>query len=71
MCINSPPCSLQHATERVERPGESQLALDGKKKQYWIDSGDRSVLRIAVWNPAAAKVQFLGLNALLLEQLGQ
>ena len=23
-------CSLRHATERVERPGESQLALDGK-----------------------------------------
>ena len=24
-------CSLRHASERVERPGESQLALDGKK----------------------------------------
>jgi hypothetical protein len=23
---------MQHATERVERPGESQEALDGKKK---------------------------------------
>ena len=23
--------SMQHATERVERPGESQEALDGKK----------------------------------------
>ena len=25
-------CSLRHAIERVERPGESQLALDGEKK---------------------------------------
>ena len=33
-------------------------------KQYGIDPGDRSVLRIAVWNPAASRVQFLGLNAL-------
>ena len=23
---------MQHATERVERPGESQEALDGKKR---------------------------------------
>ena len=32
--LNSLPCSLRHATERVERPGESQLALDGKKKLH-------------------------------------
>ena len=25
---------MQHAAERVERPGESQEALDGKKNQY-------------------------------------
>ena len=25
-------CSLRHAIERVERPGESQLALDGRKE---------------------------------------
>ena len=24
---------MQHATERVERPGESQEALDGKKSE--------------------------------------
>ena len=32
LCTNSILCSLRHATERVERPGESQLALDGKKR---------------------------------------
>ena len=26
--------SMQHATERVERPGESQEALDGKKEYH-------------------------------------
>ena len=33
-------------------------------KQYGIDKTDRSLLRIAVWNPDLGKVQFLGLNAL-------
>lgn len=33
-------------------------------KQYGIDVTDRSLLRIAVWNPHEGKVQFLGLNAL-------
>ena len=26
---------MQHATERVERPGESQEALEGKKKEFY------------------------------------
>ena len=39
-------------------------------KQYGIDSGDRSVLRTAVWNPAAPKVQLLGLNALPFGAIG-
>ena len=39
-------------------------------KQYGIDSIDRSVLRIAVWNPVEAKVQFLGLNALPFGAIG-
>ena len=33
-------------------------------KQYGIAETDRSLLRIAVWNPHERKVQFLGLNAL-------
>jgi len=39
-------------------------------KQYGIGPGDRSVLRIAVWNPEAARVQFLGLNALPFGAIG-
>ena len=33
-------------------------------KQFGIAETDRSLLRIAVWNPHERKVQFLGLNAL-------
>ena len=32
--ISSFTGSMQHAAERVERPGESQEALDGKKGPY-------------------------------------
>ena len=38
--------------------------LKNAYKQYGICAGDRSLLRIAVWNPILKKVQFLGLNAL-------
>ena len=38
--ISSFTGSMQHATERVERPGESQEALDGKNTWY---SAERSV----------------------------
>ena len=37
-------CSLRHATERVERPGESQEALDGKKDGIFIRSYAEFVL---------------------------
>ena len=31
---------MQHAAERVERPGESQEALDGKKKAWNVLPSD-------------------------------
>ena len=38
--------------------------LKNAYKQYGVCASDRSLLRIAVWNPAIRRVQFLGLNAL-------
>ena len=38
--------------------------LKNAYKQYGVCDADRSVLRIAVWNPDLKKVQYLGLNAL-------
>jgi hypothetical protein len=40
-------------------------------KQYGVCAADRSVLRIAVWNPDLKRVQYLGLNALLSGQLAR
>jgi len=39
-------------------------------KQYGVCKADRSLLRIAFWNPDLHKVQFLGLNALPFGAIG-
>jgi hypothetical protein len=39
-------------------------------KQYGVCTADRSLLRIAFWNPDLHKVQFLGLNALPFGAIG-
>ena len=39
-------------------------------KQYGVCAEDRSLLRIAFWNPELRKVQFLGLNALPFGAIG-
>lgn len=38
--------------------------LKNAYKQYGVAKEDRSLLRIAVWDPHKAQVRFLGLNAL-------
>ena len=44
--------------------------LKNAYKQYGIDAHDRSLLRIAVWDPHASRVRFLGLNALPFGAIG-
>ena len=44
--------------------------LKNAYKQYGIDAHDRSLLRIAVWDPHSSRVRFLGLNALPFGAIG-
>ena len=44
--------------------------LKNAYKQYGVSPLDRNTLRIAVWNPVAKQVQFLGINALPFGAIG-
>jgi hypothetical protein len=44
--------------------------LKNAYKQYGIAAHDRSLLRIAVWDPVSSRVRFLGLNALPFGAIG-
>ena len=44
--------------------------LKNAYKQYGIAANDRSLLRIAVWDPVSSRVRFLGLNALPFGAIG-
>ena len=57
-------CLTTLGKESMEQVVGKTYDLRNAYKQYGIDKTDRSLLRIAVWNPDLGKVQFLGLNAL-------
>ena len=38
---------MQHAAERVERPGESQEALDGKKRFAAFSASETQIWRVS------------------------
>ena len=57
-------CLTTLGTGSLEQVVGKTYDLRNAYKQYGIDKTDRSLLRIAVWNPVLEKVQFLGLNAL-------
>ena len=57
-------CLTNLGDESMESVLGKTYDLKNAYKQYGIAPQDRSLLRIAVWDPETSKVRFLGLNAL-------
>lgn len=63
-------CLTTMGSGSMERVVGKTYDLRNAYKQYGIDTADRSLLRIAVWNPIKEQIQFLGLNALPFGAIG-
>ena len=63
-------CLTHLPTESMEEVVGKTYDLKNAYKHYGVCSGDRDLLRLAVWNPKEKTVNFLGINALPFGAIG-